>query len=73
MAARHAPIKHQREGGALCATQLKASKAWARKDTSKTSHELKAAASHLERALTWSGHEIEAGVVKVMETGHAVG
>jgi hypothetical protein len=52
---------------------LKASEAWAKKDTSKTGHALKAAASHLERALAWSGHEVEAAVVKVMETGRDVG
>ena len=52
---------------------LKASKAWAEKETSKTGHALKAAASHLERALAWSGHEVEAAVVRVMETARDVG
>ena len=52
---------------------LKASEAWAKKETSKTGHALKAAASHLEKALAWSGHKIEAAVVKVMEIGHDVG
>lgn len=52
---------------------LKASEAWAKKETSKTGHALKSAASHLESALAWSGHKIEAAVVKVMEIGHDVG
>ena len=64
MRANHALAVHQ---------HLKASEAWAKKETSKTGHELKAAASHLERALAWSGHEIEAAVIKVMETGRDVG
>ena len=64
MRANHALAVHQ---------HLKASEAWAKKETSKTGHELKAAASHLERALAWSGHEIEAAIVNVMETGRDVG
>jgi serine protease Do len=41
--------------------QVKASESWARKAVSETSHDLKAAAVHLENALTWAGHRLETG------------
>lgn len=52
---------------------MQASEAWAKKETSKVGHALRAAASHLEKALAWGGHEIEAAVVKVIGTGRHVG
>ena len=40
---------------------LKASESWAKKETQKAGHEMKAAMTHVENALAWSGHKIEAG------------
>ncbi len=43
---------------------LKATESWAKNEPKKTGHYLKAAATHLENAISWSGHKLESGVKK---------
>jgi hypothetical protein len=46
---------------------LKAKEWFSKKNPKKVSHDLFAAAMHLENSLVWSGHEIEAGVVAAIK------
>ena len=53
---------------------LKASEAWEKKETKTAGNALKAAARHLERAMTWAGYEEEDFVVKIVnDAGLAAG
>ena len=52
---------------------LKALEYRTKKDTKRAGHSLKAAAVHLEHGFAWSGHELEAGTVKVVRTALDLG
>lgn len=52
---------------------LKALEYRTKKDTKRAGHSLRASAVHLEHAFAWTGHELEAGTVKVVRTAHELG
>jgi len=51
---------------------VKATDAWAGKETKEAGHALNSAAEHMEQAAEWSGHKLKAGASKAIKAGREV-